>query len=121
MATRITSILGLAVLAGCAQPDTDWQGPFTWSTTYGQPFEAMTYCLSANSTNYVAITGVDGRQGIGTVTLSFKHNNSPAGQFSVQRLGEKSSEVTFTSSVRTLGGGSYLDRHAREAADNCAR
>ena len=121
MAKRFTFILGLAILAGCSEPNTSWQGPFTWSTTYGQPFEAMTYCLAANATSYVAITGIDGRQGIGTVELSFKRNNSPAGQFTVRRLGEKSSEVTFTSSVRTLGGGSYLDRHAREAADNCAQ
>ncbi len=121
MAKRITSIVGLAVLVGCAQPDTSWQGPFTWSTTYGQPFEAMTYCLSANSTAYVAITSIDGRQGVGSVALSSKRDNSPAGEFVVRRVGEKSSEVTFTSHVRTLGGGSYLDRHAREAADNCAQ
>lgn len=119
MTKYFAAVLGLVALAGCNPPG-GGGNPFAWSASYAQPFEAMTYCLSARSTDYVAIVGIDGRAGIGSVQLSFRRDNSPAGEFIVRRLGEKSSEVTFKSRVQTLGGGSYLDRQARENADSCA-
>ena len=121
MTKYITSILGLVALAGCVGADAGGPGAFSWSASYAQPYEAMTYCLSANSIDYVAITGIDGRQGVGTVTLSFKRDNSPAGEFIVRRLDANSSEVRFRSSVRTLGGSEFMERQARENADSCAR
>lgn len=121
MKKYILPFLGLGALAGCVGADANGgRGAYSWSASYAQPYDAMTYCLSARSIDYVAITGIDARQGIGTVSLTFKRDNSSAGEFVVRRLGEKSSEVHFRSSVRTLGGGEFMDRQARENADRCA-
>jgi hypothetical protein len=119
MTKHFAPVLGLIALAGCSPPG-GGGNPFAWSASYAQPFEAMTYCLSARSTDYVAITGIDGRAGIGSVQLSSRRDNSPVGEFIVRRLDANSSEVTFKSRIQTLGGGSYLDRAARESADGCA-
>jgi len=115
---HVLPAIALIMLAGCAGANAD---PLVWTANYAKPYDAMTYCLNANSTDYQTVQALDARQGIGGVLLTSRDSGQKAGEFDVRRLTDTSSQVTFRSAIRTVGGSSYIMDWARRAADSCAR
>lgn len=115
-------LVGLLSIAGCAGPDPT---PLAWTATFARPYDAMTYCLNARSTDYRTVIGLDGRRGIGGVELISPaagfDKAAKAGEFDVRRLTDQTSQVTFRSAVRTVGGSATLEDWARRQAEACAR
>ena len=48
---RLIPLVGLLSIAGCAGAGPD-PNPLVWTATYSKPYDAMTYCLNARSTDY---------------------------------------------------------------------
>jgi hypothetical protein len=122
---RLIPLLGLLSIAGCtgaAGPDPN---PLAWTATYPKPYDAMTYCLNARSTNYRTVLALDARAGIGGVELNTPASgfskSGKAGEFDVRRLTDQTSQVTFRSAIRTVGGSSTIEDWAREQAQRCAQ
>jgi hypothetical protein len=118
----LIAFAGLLAITGCAGPDPN---PLAWTATYPRPYDAMTYCLNANSSQYRTVIGLDAQRGIGGVELiqaaSGLARSTKAGEFDVRRVTDQSSTVTFRSAVRTVGGSSSLEDWARQQADRCAQ
>lgn len=119
---RLIPFVGLLSIAGCAGPDPN---PLVWTATYPKPYEAMTYCLNARSTDYQTVLAFDAQRGIGGVELispaSGFGKSTKAGEFDVRRLTDQTSQVTFRSAIRTVGGSSAIENWAREQAQRCGR
>jgi hypothetical protein len=119
--TRPFALVGLIALAGCAGPDPT---PLAWTATYPKPWQELTYCLNARSTDYQTVLALDAKQGIGGVELMSPSvglsKTRKAGEFRVRRLTERSSAVTFRSAIRTVGGSSALEDWARAQAERCS-
>ena len=120
--TRLFALLGLLGLAACAGPDPN---PLAWTATYPKPFQEMTYCLNARSTDYQTVLAFDPQRAIGGVELiapsaGFARSRK-AGEFEIRRLTDQSSQVTFRSAIRTVGGSSAIEDWARAAADRCSQ
>lgn len=119
---RLLPLLGLLSIAACAGPDPN---PLVWSATYPKPYDAMTYCLNANSSQYRTVIGLDAQRGIGGVELiqaaSGLARSTKAGEFDVRRVTDQSSTVTFRSAIRTVGGSTSIEDWARRQADICAQ
>jgi hypothetical protein len=115
--TRAAPFLGLLALAACAGPDPN---PLAWSATYSRPYEAMTSCLAQRTpVEYQIVPAIDARQGIGGVLLISRDSGQKAGAFEVRRLDDNTSRVIFRSAIRTVGGSSYIEDQARQAANSC--
>lgn len=121
---RLIPLVGLLSIAGCAGVGPD-PNPLVWTATYPKPYEAMTYCLNARSTDYQTVLAFDAQRGIGGVELiapaSGFSTAAKAGEFDVRRLTDQSSQVTFRSAIRTVGGSSAIEDWAREQAARCAQ
>jgi hypothetical protein len=119
--TRPFVFLGLIALSGCAGPDPN---PLAWTATYPKPWQELTYCLNARSTDYQTVLAFDARAGIGGVELIAPRaglsTSQKAGEFQVRRLTDQSSQVTFRSAIRTVGGSSAIEDWAREQAARCS-
>ena len=119
---RHLSLLGLLSIAACAGPDAN---PLVWTATYPKPYDAMTYCLNAGSTDYRTVLALDAQRGIGGVELisraSGLSRSGKAGEFDVRRVTDQSSQVTFRSAIRTVGGSSTIEDWARRQAESCAQ
>ena len=119
---RLLPLLGLLSIAGCGAADPN---PLVWQATYPKPYEAMTYCLNARSTNYRTVLAFDAQRGIGGVELispaAGLSRSSKAGEFGVRRLTDQTSEVTFRSAIKTVGGSSAIEDWARAQAQACAQ
>ena len=118
---RFLPLVALLAIAGCAGPDPN---PLVWTATYPKPYEAMTYCLNAASTDYRTVLAFDAQRGIGGVELiapaSGFAKSGKAGEFDVRRVTDQTSQVTFRSAVRTVGGSTALEDWARRQAESCA-
>lgn len=121
---RLIPFVGLLSIAGCAGAGPD-PNPLVWTATYPKPYEAMTYCLNARSTNYQTVLAFDAQRGIGGVELISPASGfgkaAKAGEFDVRRLTDQTSQVTFRSAIRTVGGSSAIEDWAREQAQGCAQ
>jgi hypothetical protein len=122
---RLIPLLGLLSIAGCtgaAGPDAN---PLVWKATYPKPYDAMTYCLNARSTDYRTVIGLDGQRGVGGVELISPASGfakaAKAGEFDVRRVTDQTSQVTFRSAIRTVGGSATIEDWARRQAEACAR
>ena len=119
---RLLPFAGLLLIAGCSGPDPN---PLVWTATYPKPYDAMTYCLNAQSTDYQTVLAFDAPRGIGGVELISRatglSRSAKAGEFDVRRVTDQSSQVTFRSAVRTVGGSSAIEDWARQAAERCAQ
>lgn len=119
---RLMLLVGLLSIAGCAGPDPN---PLVWTATYPKPYEAMTYCLNARSTDYQTVLAFDAQRGIGGVELispaSGFGKSAKAGEFDIRRLTDQTSQVTFRSAIRTVGGSSTIEDWAREQAQRCGQ
>src|SRR4029079_4528324 len=93
---RRSLLVGLLALAGCAGPDPN---PLAWTATYPKPYQELTYCLNARSTDYQTVLAFDGQRGIGGGELIAPRaglaTSSKAGEFEVKRLTDQTSQVTF--------------------------
>ena len=122
---RFLLLIGLLPLAGCVGADAPGANPLVWTATYPKPYDAMTYCLNARSTDYRTVLGLDAQRGIGGVELitpaSGFSKSGKAGEFDVRRLTDQTSQVTFRSAIRTVGGSSAIEDWARAAADRCSQ
>jgi len=122
---RFILLVGLLSIAGCAGAVGPDPNPLVWTATYPKPYDAMTYCLNARSTNYQTVIGLDGQRGIGGVELitpaSGFSKSAKAGEFDVRRLTDQTSQVTFRSAIRTVGGSSTIEDWARRQAESCAQ
>lgn len=120
---RVLPLFGLLTLAACTGAYAPGQNPLRWTQVYPQPWEAMTYCLNAQSTDYQTVLALDPRAGIGGVQLVTRAvglaKTAPAGEFDVRRIDDRSSQVTFRSAIQTVGGSSAIEDWARRAADRC--
>jgi hypothetical protein len=121
---RFIALVGLLSIAGCAGAGPD-PNPLVWTATYPKPYDAMTYCLNARSTDYRTVLAFDAQRGIGGVELISPAagfgKSGKAGEFDVRRLTDQTSQVTFRSAVRTVGGSSTMEDWAREQAERCAQ
>ena len=117
-------LVGLLSIAGCAGAGPD-PNPLVWTATYAKPYDAMTYCLNARSTDYRTVLAFDAQRGIGGVELispaSGFAKSGKAGEFDVRRLNDQTSQVTFRSAIRTVGGSSAIEDWARRQAESCAQ
>ena len=122
---RLIPLVGLLSIAGCTGAVGPDPNPLVWTATYPKPYDAMTYCLNARSTDYQTIIGLDGQRGIGGVELvapaSGFAKSGKAGEFDVRRLTDQTSQVTFRSAIRTVGGSSTIMDWARRQAEACAQ
>jgi hypothetical protein len=122
---RFLLLIGLLPLTGCVGADAPGANPLVWTATYPKPYDAMTYCLNARSSgSYQAVIGLDGQRGVGGVELmtpaSGFAKSSKAGEFDIRRLTDQTSQVTFRSAIRTVGGSSAIEAWSREQAQGCA-
>ena len=122
---RFILLVGLLSIAACTGPVGPDANPLVWTATYPKPYDAMTYCLNARSTDYRTVIGLDGQRGIGGVELitpaSGFSKSGKAGEFDVRRLTDQTSQVTFRSAIRTVGGSSTIEDWARQQAESCAQ
>lgn len=122
---RFISLVGLLSIAGCTGAVGPDPTPLVWTATYPKPYQEMTYCLNAASTDYQTVLAFDGQRGIGGVELiapaSGLAKSGKAGEFDVRRITDQTSQVTFRSAVRTVGGSSSLEDWARRQAESCAQ
>lgn len=120
---RFVTFVGLLSVMGCSGPDPN---PLAWTATYPKPYDALTQCLNARSSgNYQTVMGLDAQRGIGGVELispaAGLSKSAKAGEFDVRRLTDQTSQVTFRSAIRTVGGSSVIEDWAREQAERCAQ
>ena len=122
---RFLPLAGLLSIAGCTGPVGPDPNPLVWTATFAKPYDAMTYCLNARSTDYRTVIGLDGHGGVGGVELIAPASGfgkaGKAGEFDVRRLTDQTSQVTFRSAVRTVGGSATLEDWARRQAEACAQ
>jgi len=122
---RFIPLVGLLSIAACTGPAGPDPNPLAWTATYPKPYDAMTYCLNARSTNYQTVIGLDAQRGVGGVELitpaSGFSKSGKAGEFDVRRLTDQTSQVTFRSAIRTVGGSSTIEDWARRQAESCAQ
>lgn len=122
---RFLPLIGLLSIAGCTGPAAPDANPLAWTATYPKPFDAMTYCLNARSTGYQTVIGLDPPRGVGGVELispaSGLGKAGKAGEFDIRRVTDQSSQVTFRSAIRTVGGSSTIEDWARRQAEGCAQ
>ena len=110
-------LLGLLCLAACKGPDPN---PLAWSATYARPYEALTSCIAQRTpVEYQVVPAIDQRQNLGGVLLTSKSNGQKVGEFDVYRIDDNNSRVVFRSTIRTMGGSSYLEDQARQVANSC--
>ncbi|MCW5736510.1 MAG: hypothetical protein KIS73_20450 [Enhydrobacter sp.] len=118
----LVAMLSMAGCTGAAGPDPN---PLVWTATYTKPYVAMTYCLNAASADYRTVLGLDSQRGIGGVELiapaSGFAKSGKVGEFDVRRLTEQTSQVTFRSAIRTVGGSASIEDWARRQAESCAQ
>ena len=122
---RFILLVGLLSIAACTGPVGPDANPLVWTATYPKPYDAMTYCLNAQSTDYQTVLAFDAPRGIGGVELISRatglSRSAKAGEFDVRRVTDQSSQVTFRSAIRTVGGSSAIEDWARQAAERCAQ
>lgn len=122
---RLLALVGLLSIAGCTGPVGPDPNPLVWTATYPKPYQAMTYCLNAASTDYRTVLAFDAQRGIGGVELispaSGFSKSGKAGEFDVRRVTDQTSQVTFRSAIRTVGGSSSIMDWARRQAESCAQ
>ena len=116
-APLLFGLLGLAACNGLNGPDPN---PLAWSATYAKPYEPLTMCLAQMSpVEYQVTPAIDQRQNLGGVLLTSKSNGQKVGEFDVYRIDDNNSRVVFRSTIRTMGGSSYLEDQARQVANSC--
>lgn len=122
---RFLLLIGLLPLTGCVGADAPGANPLVWTATYPKPYDAMTYCLNARSTDYRTVIALDGQRGIGGVELIAPASGfgkaGKAGEFDIRRVTDQTSQVTFRSAIRTVGGSSTIEDWARRQAEACAQ
>jgi len=122
---RPLTLAALLSIAGCAGPAGPDPNPLAWTATYPKPYQEMTYCLNAASTDYRTVLAFDAQRGIGGVELIAPASGfakaGKAGEFDVRRVTDRTSQVTFRSAVRTVGGSSTIEDWARRQAESCAQ
>ena len=116
---RLLAILGMLTVAGCAGPDPN---PLAWTATYARPFDALTYCLNANATDYQTVLGLDAQRGIGGVELIDRiRDRVPRDRDTVEELTLVPHRASVMSSTRrTLTPARYISTSASSTED-CLR
>jgi hypothetical protein len=112
------ALFGAVVIAvaGCAST----AGDISWTARYITPFEKVTKCLAAPSSDAYSVSAETYmRGGTASVTMARRDQPTVTGVYTIQQAAPDATDVTWRRTSTPPGGQQQIDSAARSKADRC--